>query len=212
MGNDPYRFWARFYDRLFEPTNRALWAKGLAMHPPEAGASVLDVGCGTGTQLALYRDHGCHISGIDPSPAMLRVASERLGAGADLRLGDATRMPFSDGSFDLALTTLVLHEMRPAVRAATVREVKRVLKPEGRYLVIDFHAGPPRRSLKGLASRAFILTSEIGAGREHFGNYRQFVGSGGVPRVAAANGLSVEHQRIVAGDNMGIYLLGASNV
>jgi ubiquinone/menaquinone biosynthesis C-methylase UbiE len=211
MGDDPYRFWARIYDRLFVPINHALWAKGLAMHPPEAGASVLDIGCGTGTQLVLYRDHGCHVSGIDPSPAMLRVASGRLGAGADLRLGDATRMPFSDGSFDLALTTLVLHEMRPAVRAATVREIVRVLKPEGRYLVIDFHAGPARRSLKGLTGRAFILLSEVCAGREHFGNYRQFVGSGGVPRVAADTGLSVEDQRLVAGDNMGIYLLGRSS-
>jgi ubiquinone/menaquinone biosynthesis C-methylase UbiE len=208
MGNDPYRFYVRFYDRIFEPVNRGLWSKGLDMLDPDQGMSVLDVGCGTGSQLALYQKQGCQVSGIDLSPAMLSVAGNRLGAGADLRLADATSMPFSDGSFDVVLSMLVLHEMSPRVRAETLREARRVLKPEGRMLIIDFHAGPPKRSLKGLANRAFRFVSELCAGREHFSNYKSFVAAGGMPRLTEAEGLAVVDQRIVGGGNMGLYLLG----
>ena len=55
---------------------------------------ILDVGCGTGTQLTLYKKTGCTLFGIDASPAMLRIARRKLGETADLRLGDAANMAF----------------------------------------------------------------------------------------------------------------------
>ena len=211
MDNDPYRFLVRLYVGLFEPLNRGLWSRGLEVGPPVEGASVLDLGCGAGGQLALCQARGCRAFGIDRSPAMLRVARQRLGAGSDLRVGDAASLPFADGSFDLVLATLVLHEMSPRVRAATLREARRVLRPKGRILVIDFHAGPPRRSARGLLNRAFILASELGAGREHFRNYRSFIAAGGIPGLAAAGGLTVERRRLAAGGNVGIYLLAGAS-
>lgn len=68
---------------------------------PREGERLLDVGCGTGDHLALFRAKGCAVSGIDPSPAMLARAREKLGPHADLRLGTAEELPFSDNEFDV---------------------------------------------------------------------------------------------------------------
>jgi ubiquinone/menaquinone biosynthesis C-methylase UbiE len=68
---------------------------------PREGERLLDVGCGTGDHLALFRAKGCAVSGIDPSPPMLARAREKLGSRADLRLGTAEDLPFSDNEFDV---------------------------------------------------------------------------------------------------------------
>ena len=89
MPPDAYRWIARLYDPLLERFDAGLRAIGLKMYPPQAGMAVLDVGCGTGSTLALYAQAGCSVFGIDRSPAMLEVARGKLGAGASLLLGDA---------------------------------------------------------------------------------------------------------------------------
>lgn len=68
---------------------------------PRAGERLLDVGCGTGDHLFLYHAKGCHVTGIDPSPYMLDIARQRLGVNADLRIGTAEDIPFSDNEFDI---------------------------------------------------------------------------------------------------------------
>jgi len=71
---------------------------------------------GTGTQLQLYQQAGCRVLGIDPSPAMANKARIKLGAEAGVVLGDAIRMPFASASVDLALMSLMLHELPESVR------------------------------------------------------------------------------------------------
>ena len=100
---DAYRRVARWYDSIFGRLTAGLRGLGLKMLPPREGMDVLDVGCGTGIQLAAYQEAGCRVSGIDTSQAMLNVAHRRLRERADLRLGDAARMPYPDGAFDLVL-------------------------------------------------------------------------------------------------------------
>ena len=72
---------------------------------------ILDVGCGTGADLELYHRAGCHIHGVDLSPAMLEVARRKFSESAEFHLCDAAGMPFEDGYFDLVLSTYTLHEM-----------------------------------------------------------------------------------------------------
>ena len=112
--SDDYRRIAPWYDVLIDPFNRALRPIGFALFKPDRNAQVLEVGCGTGTQLAFYRDRGCRITGIDLSAAMLRAASGRLAGGTLVCQGDAARLPFPDRTFGLVLANLVLHEMDPA--------------------------------------------------------------------------------------------------
>src|SRR3990172_3879375 len=127
MIEDPYRRVAWLYDRLFEPLNHGLRLIGLRMFRPKRGMRVLDVGCGTGVHLDLYRRFGCRLHGIDSSASMLAIARARLGQAAALHRGDASAMPYGNGSFDLEIAMLALHEMSPALRSAVVGEMKRIL-------------------------------------------------------------------------------------
>lgn len=206
MNDDPYRKLAGIYDWLFEPLNRGLRLLGLRMFPLEPGRKVLDVGCGTGVHLDVYRKSGCELYGIDTSPSMLNVARTRLGEEAELRLSDATKMPYGSDTFDLVLCMLVLHEMGQATRLSAIAEMKRVLKADGRILFVDFHAGPAR-PLKGWLTKTIIFLSEHAAGRRHYRNYRHFMSISGLPSLIEESRLTVEQRKVVGGETLALYLV-----
>jgi len=203
---DQYKNIAKWYDRIIEPLNRSLKQIGLKMYPPKAGMDVLDIGCGTGSHLKLYQDKGCNVFGIDLSEAMLNVARQKLGDKADLQFLDATNTTFSDNKFDLILCSTVLHEMPHQVRLNTLNEAKRILKKDGRILLIDFHPGPSRK-FKGFYSKIIISIVEFSAGGEHYRNYRHFISIGGLPNLIENSKFVIEDKKIVSGGNIGIFLL-----
>jgi ubiquinone/menaquinone biosynthesis C-methylase UbiE len=175
------------------------------MFRPAKGMNLLDVGCGTGTHLDLYQRYKCNLYGLDMSPSMLEIAKKRLGDTARLDSGSAASMPYENNKFDLIITMLSLHEMSPETRSAAITEMKRVLKEDGRILLIDFNPGPIR-PLQGWISKAIIFFSELAAGREHFRNYRHFIAHGGVSTLTAQHDLRVEKEQILAGGTFAIYL------
>jgi ubiquinone/menaquinone biosynthesis C-methylase UbiE len=196
--SDPYRSFARIYDRLFDSMNKGLRLVGVRLFRPSGGMSILDVGCGTGSHLELYQRYKCQLYGLDLSPSMLAVAQERLGDTAQLDLGDATNMPYEDRKFDLVISMLALHEMDPETRSAVLDEMKRVLKDNGRILLIDFHTGP-YQPLQGWISKLIILISEMAAGRVHYRNHRHFLAQGGLFGLTTQHNLEIDKQRILAG-------------
>jgi ubiquinone/menaquinone biosynthesis C-methylase UbiE len=109
-----------------------------------AGESVLDIGCGTGTlAIVANRQVGAsgRVFGIDASPAMTaRATSKAAKAGIDVSFKNAVAeaLPFPDAQFDVVLNTLMLHHLPRNVRELCAREIRRVLKPQGRVLVVDF--------------------------------------------------------------------------
>ena len=208
MREDPYRFVARWYDRLFEPMNRGLRLLGLRMFRPKEGMSILDVGCGTGVHFEIYQRYRCDMYGIDPSRSMIDIARERLGDRVELCLGDASEMPYEDRSFDLVIAMLALHEMNHSTRSSAIGEMKRVLKNSGRILLIDLHPGPIR-PFKGWLTKLIIFLSEVAAGREHFRNYRHFMTIKGLPTLITEHALMVEKQRVVGGGALALFLLRA---
>jgi len=189
------------YDAAVEPFNASLRTYVLKVARPAPGMKVLEVGCGTGTNLALFAEAGCEDAGVDLSPSMLDIAKKKLGDRADLRLGDASDMPFEDASFDLVVAFLTLHEMPANVRGPVVSEMVRVAGAQGRVLFIDFHHGPYRFP-KGWLYRSIIVPIEIGAGLEHFKNHRDFLRRRGLPGLIGDNGLTVEKQKILGGGTM----------
>jgi len=203
--NDPYRRIARFYDAVVEPFNAALRRYVLKVARPREGMKVVEIGCGTGTNLELFADAGCEVAGIDLSPSMTELARKKLGDRADIRLGDASKMPFTDGSFDLAISFLSLHEMPPAVRPPVIGEMVRVAGPEGKVLFIDYCPGPLSFP-QGWFYKSVIYAIEFGAGWQHFQNHRQFLARKGLPTLMAEHGLSPVKERVLAGGNIHVVL------
>jgi len=202
---DPYRNVASYYDRFFESMNKGLKLVGIRVFRPSRGMNILDVGCGTGTHLELYQRYKCNLYGLDLSPSMLEVARERLGDTAQLDLGDATNMPYEDDKFDLVISMLLLHEISPETRSSVLNEVKRILKVNGRILLIDYHPGP-YQPMQGWISKTIIIISELAAGWEHFKNYRQFMATKGLATLLAQQNLKIEKERILAGGTFAVCL------
>jgi ubiquinone/menaquinone biosynthesis C-methylase UbiE len=118
------------------------------------GESVLDIGCGTGTlAITAKRQVGPAgaVSGVDPSPEMLARAEKkarRAGVEVSFKNGLAQSLPFPAAQFDVVLSTVMLHHLPKISRREMAGEVRRVLKPGGRVLVIDFgQAGHNKKSI-----------------------------------------------------------------
>lgn len=140
---------ARWYD-LFGSVilfgrDKALRQKLIELAAPAPGEKVLDVGCGTGTlALALESRVGTGaVHGIDASPEMIDVAKEKAmkaGSDVDFRVGLIEAIPFPDATFDLVTSSLMLHHLPDDLKRTGLGEIRRVLKPGGRFLAMDFAA------------------------------------------------------------------------
>ena len=134
------RVWKReaaSYDRRMGFFERVLLGDGREWVCSRAHGKVLEVAVGTGRNFPFY-PKGVRLTGIDLSPAMLEIArmkAEELGLVADLREGDAQELPFPDASFDTVVCTLSLCNIPDDRRA--VAEIRRVLRPRGRLLLLD---------------------------------------------------------------------------
>jgi SAM-dependent methyltransferase len=118
-------------------------------HIPEAadfsaarGLKVLEVGCGIGTDGLRFAKAGATYTGIDLTEAAVDLAKKNFdafGMAGQFRASDAENLDFADESFDLVYSHGVLHHT-PDIGAA-VREIRRVLKPGGRAIVMLYHRG-----------------------------------------------------------------------
>jgi ubiquinone/menaquinone biosynthesis C-methylase UbiE len=101
----------------------------------------LDVGCGTGRLLAFLHDAwpGLKLTGLDLSAPYLAEARRLIGRTARVKLieGAAEKLPFEDMSFDFIVSSFLLHELPADVRHKTLLEMARVVKPDGRIVIVD---------------------------------------------------------------------------
>jgi ubiquinone/menaquinone biosynthesis C-methylase UbiE len=119
-----------------------------------SGESVLDVGCGTGTLAIAAKKRvgvGGSVHGIDASSEMLASAEKKArkaGIEVFFKSGLAEALPFPDAQFNVVLSTVMLHHLPQKARRQCVTEIRRVLKPDGRVLVVDFEGfSDQKRSL-----------------------------------------------------------------
>jgi demethylmenaquinone methyltransferase/2-methoxy-6-polyprenyl-1,4-benzoquinol methylase len=126
-----------------------LWKRRLVrLACPSPGQRALDLCCGTGDVALALAQRGLDVVGLDFSEPMLAVARKRLasrpggpgagGATAGLQFisGDAQQIPFPDETFDLVTISYGLRNL--ADWELGLREMRRVAKPGGRLLVLDF--------------------------------------------------------------------------
>src|SRR4051794_835735 len=109
-----------------------------------AGEEVVDVACGTGNAALLAAARGARAVGVDGAVRLLEVARQRAGTEAvavDLREGDLLDLPVDDEAADVVLSVFgVIFAQDPA---QALREIARVLRPEGRALITAWiPAGP----------------------------------------------------------------------
>jgi ubiquinone/menaquinone biosynthesis C-methylase UbiE len=118
------------------------------------------MGVGTGANLAHYPS-GTSVTAIDLSPEMLAIAqqhAQELDLDIELRLGDAQELDFADEEFDTVTATLLLSTVPDPQRV--VFEMRRVLRPGGRVLLLDFARSPVapvrwiEQALKPLTARS----------------------------------------------------------
>ena len=149
-GNRPALFegrGSRIYDFAARRVLRRLYrriADDLVGFLPD-GAAVLDVGTGPGVLLVelAQRRQDLRLTGLDLSADMVSAAERNLGIFGDrasARVGDVTDLPFSDGSFDVVVTSLSSHHWDCPAEA--VPELARVLRPGGRFVDYDFRFAP----------------------------------------------------------------------
>ena len=122
----------------------------------EPGQRVLDVGCGTGTlAIAAAKVVGGSgkVSGIDPAPEMIaraRGKAAKAGIDVEFQVGAIEQLNLSDESVDVVLSTLMFHHLPQKLQTIGLTEIRRVLAPGGRLVLVD--SGKPDH-----------ITSDIGA-------------------------------------------------
>ena len=128
--------WDQLRGELF---GERFWSGALAALAPADGV-VVDLGCGTGATLERLAPWVKRAVGVDREPAMIRAASQRLSGlpNVELREGSLQHLPLGDGEANVALCTLVLHHVDDP--ASVFREVRRVLAPGGRFVLVDMVA------------------------------------------------------------------------
>jgi demethylmenaquinone methyltransferase/2-methoxy-6-polyprenyl-1,4-benzoquinol methylase/phosphoethanolamine N-methyltransferase len=139
---------ARLYDLLgailMLGRGQAMREGTIALAHLVPGERVLEVGCGTG-EIALRAKARTgptgSVAGIDPSPEMIALARQkaaRANLDIDYRVAGVEALPFADATFDVVLSSLMMHHLPEALQPRALAEIRRVLKPGGRLLVVDF--------------------------------------------------------------------------
>ena len=171
---DEYGRFTLLYDPLISPALQPLHQKMTTLLSQLGCASMADLCCGTGVLAGMAARTGMDATGVDLSPAMLRVAAGKQPAR--FIRADATALPLRDDSFDCATISFSLHEKPQATALAILSEARRIVRPGGIIVVADYRApGPDGGRWTG---RTISLIERM-AGREHHACFRKYMDRGG---------------------------------
>ena len=154
--------------RLEDKVNPAAWVSRFVQPLLEPDSVVLDVGSGPGALAAAVAE--CcprgHVVALDQSPVRAQQAGARLARwGGRAVVGDATALPFEDGTFDLVYCRFLLEYLREP--ALAIREMVRVCRPGGRVLLQDLDGQlvwhyPQDAELERLVTATLAVLAETG--------------------------------------------------
>jgi ubiquinone/menaquinone biosynthesis C-methylase UbiE len=134
----------------------------------QSGYRVLDIGCGTGSLAVLIsRLHpDTEVIGLDPDPKALSRAkrkAQRAAVSARFDLGPSGELPYQRACFDRVFSSFMLHHLGSDEKRSTLKEVRRILKPNGSLHVVDL--GGPESRADGLLARLLHSADQV---RENF--------------------------------------------
>lgn len=154
-----YDFLSGWYDRMIRWTMpEAQFRKMLTEQADvQAHEKVLDFGFGTASQTILLKKScpSASIIGLDIDPNIRQLAIEKItkaGLSIQLDLYNGTTFPYADHSFDKVVSSLVFHQLTKAQKLNCLKEIYRVLKPNG-----EIHIGDWGKAANGFMRTAFVV-------------------------------------------------------
>jgi len=138
--------WLENYDERMRNTKRLRYDETLSevarITSVKKGDLVLDIGTGTGNLAVKFLEKGCQVVGLDPSAKMLKIAERKVvewGERFQIQLCENPFLdiPFPDQTFDVAASTYTIHHITDDTKRLSIKEMKRVLKPNGRIIIGD---------------------------------------------------------------------------
>lgn len=122
------------YDVFSPDTNQRLIDIFVRLSALPRGARIADLGCGSGVFTNILQQRGYRCTGVDLSPTLIRIAREKF-PGVEFIEGDIEHLPFADASFDGVLLAGVVHHFTE--RSHCVAEIRRILRPGGKFVAFD---------------------------------------------------------------------------
>lgn len=156
---------------------------------PKAGSHLIDIGCGPGEVLLQIHKKYPHVKliGLDIDPEILKIAEKKLkkmNIHIPLKEASATEIPFPDESFDIAVSSLMIHHLKTEDKKKFLHEAFRILRPGGKMYLFDF--APPKTYFGKLLSFAYGFFEEIDDGVK--GKYWDFMKDAGFKNLHARFG------------------------
>lgn len=141
----------KYFKEVYEGESSSLdWNFGTAGHKLielvingtlERGSKILDIGSGPGNESIFLAKQGMKVIGLDLNPEAIGLAKKLAKLqNVDVKFvqGDALKLPFKDQAFDVVNDTFVFHHFESSIRRQYAREISRVLKPGGIFILRGF--------------------------------------------------------------------------
>lgn len=178
------------YDTVVRYTTREKVFKSALLHQmaPQAGERILDLGCGTGTLAVMIksREPRAEVIGFDADARILERARRKARENqVDIVFNEglSNQLPYADATFDCVVSSLFFHHLLPHNKLSTLKEVKRILRKNGRLRVADWSTAT--NHLMKLLSRSISLLDGVETTRDSFeGKLRKYINDGGFKNVS----------------------------
>jgi len=157
-----------------------------------SGEHVIDIACGTGTQLFYLATKAATVTGVDLSESMVKFAvknaEEKNISNASFYVADATDLSsFYSQTFDAAILSMALHQFSPELHQPILSEIKKIAK---RIVILDY-AIPLPKNYAGVASKV----AEFLAGKEHHRNFKSYAKMGGLDAILSSNDFKIHKSK-----------------
>jgi ubiquinone/menaquinone biosynthesis C-methylase UbiE len=188
------------YDGLLEPLLKKIKKRVADFVFDYSLFPALDICCGTGVQCRMISQKHPEVAGLDIDLDSICYAKSKYPS-IPFVCADAAQIPFKNSSFRGVVISYALHDKFPQVRSLLIKEVRRIIVPEGKVVFVDFENPWSRKSK---IANLYVYGIERMAGRTHFRNGRQFLEQGGLKAFFERNGLEEIDRHDVESAHTGI--------